>query len=69
MLRLDPDEKLKLEDRATILFNSTLRLSKTVIEIPAKSYVDKNFNDPSITKTLLMLTSVIKISITLDSLE
>ena len=35
----------------------------------SKSYVDNKFNDPSIIKTLLMLTSMIKILIMLDSLK
>ena len=47
MLRLDPDEKLKQD---SIILNSTLTSPKTIINLPTKNYVDKNFNDPSIIK-------------------
>ena len=47
MLRLDPDEKLKLDEQDSIILNSTLTLPKTIIELPTKSYVDSRFNDPS----------------------
>ena len=47
LLRLDPDEKL---ERGHILLNSTLTSPKTILEIPTKNYVDKNFNDSSIIK-------------------
>ena len=40
MLRLDPVEKLKLDEQASIVLNSTLTLPKTIIELPTKSYVD-----------------------------
>ena len=40
ILRLDPYEKLKLDDQNSIILNSTLTLPKTIIEIPNKSYVD-----------------------------
>ena len=69
LLRLDPDEKLNLDEHDSVLLYSTLTSSKTIIELPTKNYVDNNFNDPTIKKTLLMLTSMIKISITLDSLK
>ena len=48
LLRLDPNEKLKLDEQDSIILNSTLKLPKTKIELPTKNYVDKNFNDPSI---------------------
>ena len=48
LLRLDPDEKLKLDERDTIVLNSTLTLPKTIIEIPTKSYANEKFIDPSI---------------------
>ena len=47
LLRLDPDEKL-VQD--TIVLNSTLPSPKTIIELPAKKYVENKFNDPSILK-------------------
>ena len=40
LLRLDPDEKLKLDEPDSILLNSTLTSPKTIIELPTKSYVD-----------------------------
>ena len=47
LLRLDTDEKLTQD---TIVLNSTLTSSKTILEIPTKNYVDSKFNDPSIIK-------------------
>ena len=69
LLRLDPNGKLKIKEQISIILKSTLTLPKTIVEIPTKSYVDKKFNDPRIIKTLLMLTSMIKNLITLDSLK
>ena len=40
MLRLDPDEKLKLDKQDSIILNSTLTSPKTIIEIPTKASVD-----------------------------
>ena len=40
MLRLDPDEKLDLNNQDSIILNSTLTSPKTIIEIPTKSYID-----------------------------
>ena len=40
LLKLDPDEKLKLDEQDSIVLNSYLTLPKTIIEIPSKSYVD-----------------------------
>ena len=40
LLRLDPDEKLKLDEQDSIILNSTLTSPKTIIKIPTKSYVD-----------------------------
>ena len=68
LIRLDPYEKLKLDEEDSIVLNSTLTLPE-IIKLPTKSYVDKKFNDLCIIKKLLMLTSMIKISITLDSLK
>ena len=39
-LRLDPDEKLKLDEQDSIILNSNLTSTKTTIELPTKSYVD-----------------------------
>ena len=50
LLRLDPDEKIKLDDQASIILNSTLKLPKTKIELPTQKHVGKKFDDPSITK-------------------
>ena len=40
MLRLDPHEKLDLDNQDSIVLNSTLTTPKTVIEIPTKTYID-----------------------------
>ena len=50
MLRLDLDEKLKLDEQNSIILNCTLTLPETIKEIPTKSYVDNKFNNPSIIK-------------------
>ena len=49
LLRLDPDEKLAQD---TIILNSTLSTTKTILEIPTKIYVDNKFNDSSIIKNV-----------------
>ena len=48
LLRLDPDEKLKLDEQDSIFLNSTLTSPKTIIEIPTKNYVYYKFVDPSL---------------------
>ena len=40
LLRLDPDEKLDLDNQDSIILNSTLTSPKTIIEIPTKAYID-----------------------------
>ena len=40
LLRLDPVEVLKFNDKVSEIPNSTLTSPKTIIEIPTKSYVD-----------------------------
>ena len=40
LLRLDPNEKLKLDEQDSIVLISSLTLPKTIIEIPTKNYVD-----------------------------
>ena len=40
LLRLDPNETLKLDEQDSIIPNSTLTIHKTTIELPTKSYVD-----------------------------
>ena len=50
MLRLDPYEKLNLDEQDTIIVNSTSTTPRTIIEIPTKNYVDKKCDDPSIIK-------------------
>ena len=52
MLRLDPDEKLKLDEQVSIVINSTLTLPKTKTELPTKNYSNKKFIDPSIIKNI-----------------
>ena len=37
LLRLDPDEKLNLEEQDSLILNSTLTSPKTTIEIPTKA--------------------------------
>ena len=39
-LRIDPNEKLKLDEQDSINPNSTLTSPKTIIEIPTKTYID-----------------------------
>ena len=40
MLRLDPDNKLRLHEQGSMIFNSTLTSPKKTIKLPTKSYVD-----------------------------
>ena len=40
LLRLDPDEKLKLDEQDSVILKSNLTSRKTIIELPTKSYVD-----------------------------
>ena len=40
LLRLDPDDLLKLDEQGSIVLNSTLASLKTIRELPTKSYVD-----------------------------
>ena len=40
LLRLDPDEKLNLDEQDSTFLNSYLKLQKKIIEIPTKNYVD-----------------------------
>ena len=39
-LRLDPDEKLKLDEKDSSILESTLTSPTTIIEIPTKAYFD-----------------------------
>ena len=39
-LRLEPDEKIKLDEQDSIILSSTLTSLKAIIELPTKSYVD-----------------------------
>ena len=39
LLRLDPQEKLNLDEQDSIFLNSTLTSPKTITELPTKSYV------------------------------
>ena len=40
LLRLDPDEKLQLDEQFSIVLNSTLTTPKTILELPTKPYVN-----------------------------
>ena len=40
LLRLDPDEKLILNEQYSIFLNSSLTSPQTIIEIPTKTYID-----------------------------
>ena len=40
LLRLDPDEKLNLHYQDSIALNCSLKLPKTIIELPTKTYVE-----------------------------
>ena len=40
LLRLDPEEKLKLDEQDSIILNSALTSPRTIIELPTKTYVD-----------------------------
>ena len=40
LLRLDPDERLNLDQQDSINLNSTLTSPKTTVEVPTKNYVD-----------------------------
>ena len=40
LLRLDPDEMLKLDEQDSIILTSALTTPRTIIEVPTKSYVD-----------------------------
>ena len=64
LLRLDPDEEI--DEQNSIVLNSSLTLPKSIIKLPTKSYVDKKFSDPSTMRNTAHVTSMIKISITLD---
>ena len=41
LFRLDPDEKLDLDEQDSLLPNSTLTTPKTIVEIPTESYVGR----------------------------
>ena len=47
LLRLDLDEKLRLNDQDSIVLSSFSTLPKTIIELPTKSFIDKKLNGPS----------------------
>ena len=52
LLRLEPDEKLKLDEQDYIVPNSSLTLPKTKIEIPDKIYVDSSHERSRIRRDL-----------------
>ena len=51
LLRLDPYEKLKLDEQDSMVLNSNLTLPKTIKKLPTKLYVDNKFSDPNMIKT------------------
>ena len=52
---------MKNWNKIPLILNSTLTSPKTKIELPTKNYVHNKFNDPSIKKTQITLTSMQKI--------
>ena len=50
LLRLDPDEKLKLDEQDSIVLNYSLTLPKTTTKLATKSYVDNKYIGHSIIK-------------------
>ena len=44
--RLDPGEKLKLDEENSIILNSSLTLPKTIVKLLTKSYVDRRLKEP-----------------------
>ena len=40
LLRLDPDETLRLYEQGSIVLDSTLATPRTILETPTKNYVD-----------------------------
>ena len=40
LIRLDPNEKLDLDDQDSIILNSSLTSPKTIIKIPTKAFID-----------------------------
>ena len=69
LLRSDPDEKLDLDEQNSIVLYFTLTLPKTIIEKPTKNMLIKNLLNLVYYETVLMLTSMIKFSITSDLLK
>ena len=53
LFRLDPDEKLNLDEQNSIVLKSTLTLPKTIKELPTISYVDSESNDPQIIRNII----------------
>ena len=45
LLRLDPGEKLNLNEEDSIISNFTFTSPKTTIEIPTKSYIDSSHDE------------------------
>ena len=41
---------MKIDEQDSVVFKSTLTLTKTKMELLTKNYVDKKFNDPFILK-------------------
>ena len=61
LLRLDPDIKVNLDERGSIILKSTLTSPRLVLEIPTKIYVDDKFNDPSVIKNTAHVAFIDKI--------
>ena len=41
LLRLDPDENLKIDEKNSLVFTSVIASPETKMELPTKSYVDR----------------------------
>ena len=55
---LDPDEKLKLDEQGSIVPNSTLTSTKTIIDLHTKSYVDSSYEICKIYHLYLMILTM-----------
>ena len=81
LLRLDPNEKLNLDEQGSIFLNSTLTSPKTIIEIRTKIYIDslhdenerarRDLNDDLDKKTIVRfnqtLQNYLKVSVGKDT--
>ena len=52
LIRLDPDEKSELDEKDSIILNSTLISPKTIIEIPTKLFINSSHENSRNTRDL-----------------